>query len=73
MSAENKANALRYLIELDGWRIIEQYIADRIEDHKGQLMNCPLEDVTKHREAVKALNGVFIFVKKTIEEGMNEH
>jgi hypothetical protein len=66
-----KMEALKNMMALEGWPIVEQFIKDRIEENKNRLMNCELKDVIKHRAKAEALNSVLLYIKTTVEEGEN--
>jgi len=66
------AEALRHMQGTEGWRLLEQYLRERIDDSRNRLMSCELEDVMKHRHEAKALEAVLIYIDQTIEEGMRE-
>lgn len=61
-----RAIAILSLFEHEGWRLVEQYLNDRMAEHTSRLLTCPLEDVEKHRARYNALNGVFIFMQEII-------
>ena len=63
-----RAEALRQMIDGDGWPYVQNYIEKRITDHTNQLLTCKIEDVIKHRAKVEALNRVLLFVKDSITE-----
>lgn len=66
---DNKSAALRNLASTEGWAYVESFMQERMEDSKNRLLTCELEEVAKHRARVEALQSVFIFIQKTIEEG----
>ncbi|PLR84653.1 hypothetical protein CVD25_01055 [Bacillus canaveralius] len=67
MDKDQKREALLNMLDSEGWKLVEKYIADRIEDHEKQLLHCPLDDVTKHRERHQALMLVIDYIKKNSE------
>ncbi len=64
-----KAQAIQNMTETTGWKIVEEYIRERMDGHKNQLMTCSMQDILKHRAEVKALNGVLLFIQDAIREG----
>lgn len=64
-----RMEAVQYMLDTDGWPVIEKFIRERIEDHKNQLLRCPVEEITKHRERVEAFNSVLLYVRQVIDEG----
>ncbi len=64
-----RMEAVQCMLDTDGWPVIEKYIRERIEDHKNQLLRCPIEEITKHRERVEAYNSVLLYVRQVIDEG----
>lgn len=60
---------MRYMKDTDGWKLVEKHIRNRIMDNKNRLMICPIEDIEKHRERVKTLESVLLFVDEVIEQG----
>jgi hypothetical protein len=65
-------DAIRYMIQSEGWQLIEQFMQARIDDSKNKLMSCELEKVPEHRAAAKALESVFFHIKQIVNEGNEE-
>jgi hypothetical protein len=65
-------DAIRYMIQCEGWQIIEQFMTQRIDDNKNKLMSCDLEKVPEHRAAAKALESVFLHINQIVNEGNDE-
>ncbi len=64
-----RMEAVQNMLDTDGWPILEKFIRERIEDHRNQLLRCPIEDITKHRERVEAYNSVFLYIQQVLDEG----
>lgn len=63
------AEALRYMVESEGWAHVGQHIRERAADHRNQLMHCnSWEEVLKHRAGAEALEAVLIHIAQKIEE-----
>lgn len=61
--------AYRYLIQTEGWQLLEVEIRSKIEYNRSRLMDCKTwEDVLQHRGSVEALESVLIHIDQTIRE-----
>jgi hypothetical protein len=58
------AEQLRYMMQLEGWKYVEQEINKKIEYHTDLLLSCPLEEVEKHRNMIEAMK----WLPATIDE-----
>lgn len=68
-----RAEALRRMLDGDGWPLVRNFIDGRIKYHTDQLLTCKLEDVAKHRDMVEAYKSVFIFINEAIEESYSKY
>lgn len=64
-----RAQAIRHMMDTTGWKLTEQYIRGRIEAAKNQLMTCQIEDVPKHRATAIALQAVLVHIDGILREG----
>ena len=60
------------MLDTDGWQVVDEYLKQRIQDHKDQLMSCDIEDVVKHRAKAEALRSVLLYLQDIIDEGQQE-
>jgi nitrogen regulatory protein PII-like uncharacterized protein len=51
------------MTETDGWKIVQQFIEERIDDNKQQLMRCPIENVMEHRIRAETYQSILTHVK----------
>jgi hypothetical protein len=65
--------AYRYMIQTEGWQLLEVEIRSKIGYHRGRLMDCKTwEEVQQHRGAVESLESVLNHIDQTIREGNEE-
>ena len=67
-----KSVALQEMAKTEGWKIVEEYLQRKIEDHKDQLVTCDMDKFEEVRGSVKALKGVFVYINTTIAKGIEE-
>jgi hypothetical protein len=73
MSAAERAENYRYMVDTAGWRDVEKHIRDRAADHRAQLMTCKSwEEVLEHRHKAEALESVLSHIKESIRKGEEE-
>lgn len=63
----NESEALTYMMSTEGWGIIQRGIDEKVQYHKDQLINCPLDKVEHHRTMIEALKYVPSIISEKIE------
>lgn len=64
-----QSEALRMMMNMEGWQVVEKHVLGRIADHREQLMHCKTwEEVLQHRAAAEALESVLLFISDSINE-----
>lgn len=67
------AQALLYMKDTEGWKVVEKEIRAKIEYHNGRLRDCKSwDEVQQHRGAIEALEAVLVFVDQTIREEVED-
>lgn len=56
------------MTQTEGWQIIKSQIEAEIEIETKDLLDCPVEEVEQHREAVKAYKRVLNMVETAEKE-----
>jgi len=60
--------AYRYMIRTEGWQYFEQEIRNKIEYHKGRLLDCKTwDEVQQHRGSIESLESVLVHIQQTIK------
>jgi hypothetical protein len=72
VSLHEEAEAIRQMKQMEGWRIVEDYIEKKQEYHKLQLLSCSLEEVMKHRNMIEAYKSIPIHLEGIIKESLIE-
>ena len=62
------AEQLRYMMQLEGWKYVEQMRLDKIQYHTDQLLSCPLEEVEKHRNMIEAMKWLPATISEVMEQ-----
>lgn len=67
MNIEAQKDAFRNLLASEGWRLIDQFIQERISDNKDRLMTCKVEQVMDLRSKVDAYNSIYSHLNEILE------
>lgn len=63
----DEAEAIRYMMNTEGWQIIQRGIDSKVRYHKDQLISCPLDKVEYHRTMIEAIKYVPSIIREKIE------
>jgi hypothetical protein len=66
------SHSIRQMQEMDGWRIVSEFIEKKLIFHKSQLLSCSLEEVMKHRNMIEAYKSIPIHLDGIIKESLTE-
>lgn len=63
----DESEAIRYMMNTEGWQIIQRGIDSKVQFHKDQLVTCELDKVMYHRTMIEALKYVPTIIAEKIE------
>lgn len=64
-----KSNAVKQMIDTEGWRILDEIFKKYIETLKEKLIRCEDEDITKIRQEIKFFRTIFNTINFTLQSG----
>ncbi|MCG3771866.1 MAG: hypothetical protein JW384_03063 [Nitrosomonadaceae bacterium] len=72
MSLQMQAEAIRQMRETDGWLIVAKFLEEKLEYHRTALLNCPLEEVMKHRQMLETYRSIPVHLEGIIQDSLIE-
>ena len=64
-----RGELLNEMVRTEGWEILEEYAANKMNTAMRAMLTCEPEEVLIHRETIKALTGLRDFVRNNIAIG----
>lgn len=58
---------VRYMMNTEGWKIMQRDVDSKVQHHKDQLVTCPLDKVEYHRTMIEAVQYIPSRIKELIE------
>lgn len=63
----DESEAIKYMVSTEGWEIIQRGLDSKVQFHKDQLVNCPLDKVEYHRTMIEAMQYIPSVIAEKIE------